>query len=47
MLLHEIQNQQRINAAQAEQLRDVQKQMVEMRAMLLKLHAKDELVAQR
>lgn len=47
MLLSEMQRQQRINAVQAEQLRDVQKQMVEMRAMLLKLDAKDELVAQR
>jgi hypothetical protein len=34
-------------AAQAEQFRDMQRQMVELRATLVKLQAKDEFVAQR
>jgi hypothetical protein len=57
MLLNEMQQQQRINEAQAAEIRDLkqqqktvgemQKQMAEMHAALLKLQAKDEFMAQR
>jgi hypothetical protein len=47
MLLNEVQKQQRINEAQASEIRDLRKLVVEMQAGLLKLQGKDNLVAQR
>jgi hypothetical protein len=54
MLLNEVQKQQRINAAQAGEIRELKGQVAElndlkqeMRAALIKLQSKDELVAQR
>jgi hypothetical protein len=57
MLLDEVQKQaaeirglnqqQKQSVAQARQLRNVQQQLTEVRAALLKLQTKDELVAQR
>jgi hypothetical protein len=57
MLLDEVQKQaaeirglkqqQKQSVAQAQQLRNVQQQLTEVRAALLKLQTKDELVAQR
>ena len=54
MLLNELQQQQRINLAQAAEIRELKGQVAElndlkeeMRAALLKLQNKDQLVAQR
>ncbi len=54
MLLNEVQQQQRINAAQAAEIRDLKSQIFELndlkqeiRATLLQLQAKDKLVARR
>jgi hypothetical protein len=47
MLLNEVQKQQGKNAAQDSKIRDLEQQVAEMRAALLKLQAKDERVAQR
>jgi hypothetical protein len=45
--IRDLKQQQKQSVAQAEQLRDVQHQLAAMRATLLKLQVKDELVAQR
>jgi len=47
MLLNEVQKQQQTIAAQAAQLRDIQRQLAEMRAALVTVQSKDQLVAQR
>jgi hypothetical protein len=54
MLLNEMQQQQQkiatqanINATQASQLRDVQRQLVVLQAALAKLQPKDDLLAHR
>jgi hypothetical protein len=47
MLLNELQRQQKVAAAQAQQLRDVQRQLALMRAVFAKLQIEGELVAQR
>jgi len=51
MLLNEVQQQaaeiRELKEQQAQQLRDMQQQLAEMHAALVKLQAKDELVAQR
>jgi hypothetical protein len=54
MLLSEMQQQQRFNAAQTDkfeaqsaEIRDLKKLVVEMQTGLLKLQARDELVARR
>jgi len=47
MLLNEMQKQQMVVAAQAAEIRDLKKLVVEMHAGLLQLQAKDQLVAQR
>jgi prefoldin subunit 5 len=45
--IFDLKQQQEQFAAQAEQLRGMQREIAEMRAALVKLHASDELVAQR
>jgi hypothetical protein len=47
MLLNEAQKQQRKNTAQDARIRDLERQVAEMHAALLKLQPKDERVAQR
>jgi len=47
MLLNEMQKQQMVVAAQAAEIRDLKKLVLEMQAGLLQLQAKDKLVAQR
>jgi hypothetical protein len=47
LLLNEAQKQQRINAAQAAEIRDLKKLVLEMQAGLTRLHAGETLVAQR
>ena len=47
MLLNEVQKQKRINESHAAEIRELRKLVTEMRADLLKLQAKDVLVAQR
>ena len=47
MLLNEMQKQQQTIAAQAAQLRDMQRQLADIHAALLKQPNKDQLVAQR
>jgi Chaperone of endosialidase len=47
MLLNELQKQQKAAAAQTAEIQDLKKVVVEMQAGLLKLQAKDGLVAQR
>ena len=47
MLLNEVQNQQRANAAQAARIASLEQQLAGIQAALVKLQPKDELVAQR
>jgi len=45
--IRDLKEQQKQSVAQAEELRDVQQQLVELHAALAKLQSKDELVAKR
>jgi hypothetical protein len=47
MLLNEMQKQEQTIAAQGAEIHDLKRLVVEMQAGLLKLQAKDQLVAQR